>query len=119
MTQARITGYTELLTALKKLPRDIELGLRAELKAAGMEVQADAAARFDRLSDKTAKNFRTYVRLRGVSVEQALGRVTGRRPDWGALQMKDALVPALNDKQEEVVRRVELMVDRTAALDGF
>lgn len=119
MTRALITGYTDLVVALKKLPRDVELGMRAELKAAGMEVQTDATSRFDRLSEKTARNFRTYVRLRGVSVEQALNRTTGRRPDWGALQMKDALIPALNDKQEEVVRRIEAMVDRTAALEGF
>ena len=60
----------------------------------------------------SASGFRTRVRQRGVSVEQSKKKHGGKRPDYGALQMRRALLPALDTKQEEVVEAFSKANDR-------
>ena len=86
--------------ATKKMVRD-------ELKAAGEIVREDAFRRFRDRSPRTARGFRVAVRQRGVDVEQRLGKTTGLHPEWGAVQMKDALIPARDAKEPEIILRVE------------
>lgn len=98
-----------------QLPRD----LRSELREAGNIVRDDARPRFSGVSAKSAAGYRTVVRARGVAVEQRLGRTTGKRPDFGAKQMSEALVPALDAKAGDVENRLDLMLGRLAGENGF
>lgn len=93
--------------------------LRSELREAGDIVRDDAAPRFAGISPKSAAGYRTVVRARGVAVEQRLGRTTGLRPDFGALQMRKALEPAVDAKQSEVIEQVDGMLDRLGRNMGF
>jgi hypothetical protein len=70
--------------------------------------------RFSPIDPRSAAGFRTRVRQRGVSVEQSRRRVTGKRGDYGALQMRRALVPALEDKKNQTEREFERAVDELA-----
>jgi len=70
---------------------------------------------------RTAEGFRTYVRGQGstVQVEQSLRKTTGLRPDWGALQMTEALLPARDEKLDEVADRIEDGVGGLLRKHGF
>lgn len=106
-----VKGVRELQRALRVYDMDLAKNLRQELKQVGMLVQVEARARFTSFSEKSAAGYKVRVRQRGVSVEQSLRKTTGLRPDWGALQMTQALIPALVTKEPLVVERVERMLD--------
>lgn len=111
----RLHGYRELLKAFQDAPKTERKALRDDLRAAGRIVQADAVMRLAHYNPEAARTLRVAVRQRGVAVEQSHPRVTGKRPDFGALQMNRALIPALDDKRGEVEQMVERTLDRLAA----
>lgn len=116
----RVEGLSELERALKASDRDLAKGLRKELRDAGKVVSVDARSKLSRFGGFTALGIRPRVR-RGVnvSVEQSRRRTTGKRPDFGGLQMRVGLEPALDENRAEVERRVEDMLDRIGRENGF
>jgi hypothetical protein len=110
----RVKGLRELQRALKDADRELRLAVRAELREAGEIVRREGQALFERYSPKSAAGYRVRVRQRGVAVEQSLRRTTGLHPEWGRLQLREALEPALDAKQDEVVGRLEDAVDNVA-----
>ena len=115
----RVSGLSDVQRAFSKVDKALAKDLRTELRQAGDVVRDDATARFGRISARTAADFRTVVRRRGVAVEQRRGRTTGKRPDFGALQLREALEPALDAKQSAVVDQLDGMLDRIGRDAGF
>lgn len=114
----RIEGLRELERALKAADVDAAKGLRKELREAAKIVSLDARARAGRFGARTAMGMVPRVRSGLVAVaEQSRGRTTGKRPDFGRVQMRVALEPALEAKRDEVERHIEDMLDHVA--DGF
>lgn len=108
----------ELARALKETDAALLGELRTELKKVGEIVREDAASRFVRREGssaavaKTAGGFETRVRAGGgahavVVVAQRLTKTTGRRPDYGARQMTEALLPARAANMEKAERALE------------
>ena len=93
--------------------------LREGLKKAAEPVRQEAAALFQRYDARSAAGYRVAVRARGVSVEQSRRRTTGQHPEFGALQMRRALLPALASREEQVLRGVENVLDDLARDNGF
>lgn len=114
MAGFRIKGLRETQAAFRKADKQLAKNLRAELKKAGEIVQTDAITRFSDIDANSAAGFKVRVRARGVKVEQSKGRVTGLRGDYGALQMRKALLPALESKRGEVEHQLEDMLDKIA-----
>lgn len=110
----KVKGYREFLRACDRADKQTKREVRKTFREVGDIVRDDARERFSGLSERTAAGFRTVVRQRGVSVEQKLRKTTGLRPDWGAIQMRKALLPALNSKERQVVREFEQAMDRVA-----
>lgn len=90
--------------------------VRTALRESGELVRAEAETLFEPISILSASRYRVRVRQRGVSVEQSLRKTTGKRPDYGALQMRDALIPARSRKSEETAAEFEHALDRVAAI---
>ena len=114
-----VRGYKELLRGLRDADKNTRKEVRAALRASGESVKAAAAQNaLDRFHNagRTAAGYRVVVRQRGVSVEQGVRKVTGKRPDYGGLQMKDALIPALDQNEEKVKTDMELAMDKVAAI---
>lgn len=107
----QVKGIRELQRAFRAYDKDLSKKLREELRAVGTIVQVEARQRFAGISARSAAGYKVRVRQRGVSVEQSLRRVSGLRPDYGRLQMKTSLLPALVTKEPLVVARVERMLD--------
>lgn len=110
----KVEGLREFQRALAKADPALRREIRAVYREVGDVVKADAASRFSRIDSGSAAGFKTRVRQRGVSVEQSRRRVTGKRGDYGALQMRRALVPALGAKQSEVMEGFEQAIDKVA-----
>lgn len=115
----KIEGLAELQKALRTMDKETAKELRKELKEAGDLVRSSAAGKFSRISPASAAGYKVRVRQRGVDVEQSLRRVTGLRPDYGALQLNIALLPALSENEDEVGRKAEEAVGRAARESGF
>lgn len=77
-------------------------------------MRAEATRRFTPYNARTAANYRVVVRQRGVAVDQRLRKTTGLHPEYGALQMRKALLPALAANQELIERELERALDRVA-----
>lgn len=110
MTQAvRVKGLRELLRVTDQLPKDVKRGVRDELRKVAEPVRAEATRLFvARVGDANATRYGISVRKVGtVTVEQRRKRTTGKHPEFGARQMRKAMVPALERHQQLVVRELD------------
>ncbi len=109
-----VEGITQLMAGLSAFAPEVAAGLRVELKNAGDKVRAEAQERFNIYDPKSAAGYRVYLRAGGarVDVEQSIGRTTGAHPEWGSLQMRQALIPSLSDKQEELFAAADRMIEK-------
>jgi hypothetical protein len=107
----RVKGLREFQRALRTADKETRKKVQDRLKEAGDVVRASAADRFAAIDAGSASGFRVKSRQRGVSVEQTKRRVTGKRGDYGALQMRRALIPALEDNEERVVDELDRALD--------
>ena len=115
----RVKGLRELQRAFGKISKDLKKETRDELRAVGNLVTEEARSRFMRYDARSASGFKTRVRQKEVTTEQSRRRTTGKRPDYGALQMRRALLPALAEKEDEVVDRLDKMLGRLGNDAGF
>ena len=114
-----VLGVGEVMAALKATDKAAYRNFTAELRKIALDLAREAEILFDEKVPvghqgipPTPTMFRPRTRTRGgvVSVEQARRKVTGKRPDYGAKQMKDALLPAAQKVNAELAPRIELAV---------
>lgn len=116
----RVSGLNELIRDFRRMQGDLAKEVRKELLEVGKPVAEDARSRLSAYNPTSAAGIRA--RLRGaatVTVEQSKRRTTGKRPDWGVRVMQKALSPALDARSNEVVSRLEQMLDRFPHKYGF
>ena len=116
----RVRGLRALQRDFKKMSKDLSKSVDNELKEAGDVVAQEARSLFMHYDARSAVGFRPRVRGFGrVVVEQRRRRTTGKRGDYGSLQMQKALIPGLWHKADEVERVLERMLDRLAGRYRF
>lgn len=116
----RVKGLKELHRDFRRMSKELSKDLDRELREAANIVAQDARARFDTYSPRSASGFRGRTKGFGRAiVEQRHRRTTGKRPDYGALQMRRALLPARASKHDEVVDRIDRMLGRLGGEYGF
>ena len=108
----QVHGYTQLMQALAQSDKASRKAVRDELRSAADHVRVEATARFASTDARSAAGYRTRVRQRGVAVDQSLRKTTGKRPQFGALQMRRALVPALDANEQRTVTEMEAALER-------
>lgn len=111
----RVHGFTEFMQAANAAPKETKQKVRASFKKAGEVVRADAVRRFSAIDSGSAIGYRTSVKLGGVAVYQAIRKTTGQRGDYGSLQMRKALLPALMHNQEQLMADVDKAMEEVAA----
>lgn len=112
----RVRGYRELLRACQRAEKGTRTEVRRSFRQVGEIVRGDAAEDFSKYSAKSAAGFKVRVRQRGVAVEQSLRKTTGKHPEWGALQMTKALLPARARDEAKVEAEFERALDRVARI---
>jgi hypothetical protein len=110
----RVRGLRELVRATDRAGQESKKAVRGILRAAALHVRVAASELFSRYDTRSAAGYRVVVRQRGVAVQQSLRKTTGLRPDYGDLQMRKALLPALRREAAETERQMELAIDRIA-----
>lgn len=111
----RVDDFEKFMRIIAKADRATSKALRDEIRQAGGHVRDDAAEKFAGYDAKTAAGYRVIVRQRGVAVEQKLRKTTGKHPEFGRLQMRKALVPALDENTDDTTRALNEALDRIAA----
>ncbi len=114
----RVYGIQEVNKAFRQIDKSLAGQLGADLKEAAAPVVAAAKGKekWRGASINTIVSRRTGLR---VFVYQNAPKVTGKRGDYGALQMRQALEPALDENADEVYSHVERVLDRYANEAGF
>lgn len=110
----RVTGLTTFIRACDRAGPDTKKEVRSAFRDVGDDVKAEATRLFDRIDERSAAGYRVSVRQTGVSVYQSIRKTTGLRPDYGALQMRKGLLPALAAKETATEARLEKAMDRVA-----
>ena len=110
----RVKGYKEFLRASDRAGKETRKEVRGTFRKVGEIVRVDARTRYRPSDARSAAGLRTVVRQRGVSVEQSLRKTTGKHPEWGKWQMRQALLPALEEKAGQVEQELEHAIDRVA-----
>lgn len=103
-----VRGLKEVRAAFREMEGGLK-DFRGDLKRAGEPVQEEATDLGARYPGIGA--YRVRVRGTTVSVEQSARKVTGKRGDFAALQMRAVLEPALDAREGEVVEVLEEILD--------
>lgn len=115
-----VRGLRPLVRDFSRLGRDVQGAVKHELKAAAEPVRAEAADRLGKYDEGSAGGLRVRVRGAGaVRVEQSKRKVTGKRGDYGDLQMRRALLPALYERRDEIEEGVLHVLDGLHDSYGF
>lgn len=109
----------ELNSALGKYEKSLQKELRAELKRVAEPVAQDARSKAARFGARTAAGIAAGTRSGAAVVRQRNRKTTGQRPDFGVLQMRTVLEPALAENETRVLEDVENMLDRLSYMTGF
>lgn len=115
----RVEGLRELNRALNKVNKDAAKTVRDELKTAAEPIAATARSRLSRFQGASTSTIGPPSVTAGVFVTQRKRKVTGKRGDFGALQMRDVLLPALEEHADDAVKAVEQAIDRLGRSAGF
>ncbi len=114
----RVYGIKEVTRAFRQIDKSLVVQLGNDLKEAAAPVVASAKGKekWRGASINTIVARRTGLR---IFVYQNARKVTGKRGDYGALQMRQALIPALDENAGKVYAHVGLVLDKYAAEAGF
>lgn len=116
----KVKGLRELNRAFKRYDDDLKRELEDELVAAGEIVASDARQRFSLIDVKSASGFKSKTKGFGrVVVQQSLRKGRNRRRNYGGLQMRRGLLPAVEANEAKVIKAVEGMLDRIGRENGF
>ena len=118
----RVDGLKELLKATGGYKTDLAKEVRKELSVAAKVVSTDARARMSGIDSRSAMGLVPFARASGAAgVKQRRKKVRPfpGRADFGALQMRKALLPALWGKRAETLKAMETMLDKLGGKHGF
>jgi hypothetical protein len=115
----RIKGLRETIRAFNKIDRSVAKEIRDELKKVAVPVAESAKSRLSRYQGLSLGTIGPKATTKSVFVTQRKRKVTGRRGDFGALQMRVGLLPALAENEDNIIHEVEQALDRLTRENGF
>lgn len=115
----RVHGLREVNAAFRKVDKKLAREFGNDLKKAALPVVEQARQEEQRWQGASISTIRAKRSGPRVFVEQSARKKTGLRPDFGALQMRDALEPALEQKADVVFDVVDIILNQYAHGSGF
>lgn len=112
-----VKGLREVTRALHQVDRETERYVLDGLKEAAVPVSEDANRRLDRYQG--IGKITPRASAGGVFIRQSARKKTGKRGDFGALQMRVGLIPAATDGEHEFIDRVDGALGRLISKEGF
>jgi hypothetical protein len=114
----RLKGYRETMRALRKCEKGARDSWKDAFKEAAEPITRGSQAGIARYAGASTGTIGPRVVTSGVFVTQRKRKVTGRRGDFGALQMR-IMLGVLADNEDEVEKKVEQAFDKLADSAGF
>lgn len=118
-TGVRVKGLQETQRAFGKIDKRLRSELGDELKKLAEPAAADARRIASKWGEATASGIQAGRRRGGAVIRQRRRKTTGQHPSFGALQMREALIPAAEQHEPEVIRGVEELLDKLTSDAGF
>ncbi len=115
----RVSGLRELQSAFRKIDRHLVSDFGNDLKKLAEPVARTARAKVTRYAGASVSTIRPRRSGLTVYVEQSARKVTGRRGDFGALQMRTVLEPALDEHSDQIMEGADDLLGRWAGDAGF
>lgn len=116
----KVTGLREFTSAVRKAQGNTSVArLGDELKRLAEPVQTATKGKLGRYGGDPAGGVRIRRRGLNVAVEQTRRKVTGKRGDFGALQMTRAFVPSLEENRGQVEAGVDRWLDQGIRAAGL
>jgi hypothetical protein len=103
--------YREVIRGLNQAGKDTKTEVRKAFRQSGEVVKQEAAQTMSSINTRTAAGYKVGVTQKGVRVYQSVRKTTGKRPDYGAYQMRRALLPAVRDNRAEIEDGIEHALD--------
>lgn len=107
----KVTGLRETVKAFDNLDKAAKTELKTELRTLAEPVAETARGLASQFAGASVSTIRPRASVRGAFVTQGAKKVTGLRPDFGALQMRQVLLPSLAQHSPAIERGVELWLD--------
>jgi hypothetical protein len=98
----KVEGLSQAVRALDAVDRKAKLTILKGLREAASPIAVDIRRRLARYNEISLGTIRPSAGVRGVFVRQYKSRVTGERPDFGALQMRRGFLPAAYSHEGEL-----------------
>jgi hypothetical protein len=114
----KVRGYTEVVRGLAVIDKGLKRALFVGLRSAAGPITEDTRRRLEGYRGMSTNTIRPSATLKAVQVVQRKGKV-GKRPDFGALQMREGFIPALESNEGLTVERVTAAVDALIVFGGF
>jgi hypothetical protein len=115
----KVRGYREVTRALNKVDRGTRKSLLEGLKKAAEPTAQDARSKLSGYAGLSTSTIQPRAVGTGVYITQKKGKTTGTRPDFGALQMRSGLLPAVYDHQDEFADKVDDALGALIRREGF
>lgn len=113
----RVEGYREAARALQKVNAGAKREILKGIAEAGRPIADDANRRLGRFT--AVGPVKSVGTTGGVFIRQTKRKVSGLRGDFGALQMRDGLIPAVESNEEKIVEHVENALEGLIAREGL
>jgi hypothetical protein len=114
-----VAGLREVNAAFRKIDKKLAVDFGNDLKKAAAPVVEDVKSKETRWAGASINTIRAKRSGPRVFVEQSARKKTGLRADFGALQMRDALEPALEENTNAVFTEVERVLEKYASSADF
>jgi hypothetical protein len=117
--RVRFSGLRELARDFGLLERKIGGELTDELAAQAEPVAEGVRRRAQRFGSATVAGVAVGSHPGGAVVEQRQPKTTGLRPDFGEIQMQEAFIPALVEREDEVIQGADERISHVLDEHGF
>jgi hypothetical protein len=114
-----VRGYREADRAFRSLSRELSGEFRQEMREAAEPIAQAAREKLRRYAGVSLDTIRPVAIARGIVVRQNARKVTGQRPDFGAIQMTRGFIPAAAENENRVIEGLERALDRLTREAGF
>lgn len=114
-----VKGYKEVIRALNRTDKETRKTLKDALKEAAEPVAVTARGLIAKYRGASTSTIQPRVVTKGVFVTQRKRKTTGMRPDFGSLQMRKGMIPALYDHEDDIVEHVDHAIGVLINREGF
>lgn len=115
----KVKGYREVTRALNRVDKGTRKALLDALKKAAEPTAADARSKLGRYQGLNTSSIQPRAVSNGVFITQKQAKKTGLRPDFGSLQMRVGLLPAVSDHQDDFSDAVDNALGVLINREGF